>query len=354
MDLMELLPGFYRASPEMTALQAGFAGPVEDLWQAYDSLMAQLDIQTATWGLRLWEEQYGLDTDVTRPLEERRARLLSKVRGQGTTTAALIQNVAESFVGGTVEVLESPASYWFELAVREAGERQSDLRGLAQAVEEIRPAHLGFHIRDLPQPIRLPEALALRFRQLGVCTPFRNARQEVVLLDGKRQLDGDWLLYYVLQGMAFPIFQTSGLSWYTTPDWKSERLTVGLAVPMDFSVRFPQWRAVLPLREAERAAFPAFGAILLFRTQGTVRHRLALIAGWTEQPERLGLQAAACISLPVPFAAELDTVRLSGLKTTWTQRLNAHITIDSLYHLDGVCRLDGRRKLNASIREEQI
>lgn len=144
MDLKELLPGFYRASPEMTALQAGFAGPAADLWQAYDQLMAQLDIQTATWGLRLWEEQYGLETDVAKPLAERRARILSKARGQGVTTVGMIQNVAESFVNGAVEVMELPNEYQFQVKFVSIYGRPPNLDDVAAAIEEIKPAHLGY------------------------------------------------------------------------------------------------------------------------------------------------------------------------------------------------------------------
>ena len=115
MKLWELLPEFYLHSPEVMNLQDAVGLQVERFLQARDEMLLQLDVSTATWGLRIWEEAYGLPTDVSRPDEYRRARILSKMRGQGATTPKMIQQVAESFSNGLVEVLEYPEEYRFEV-----------------------------------------------------------------------------------------------------------------------------------------------------------------------------------------------------------------------------------------------
>ena len=82
------LPDFYAASPQIAALQGALEQQTEALWTAENGLIDQLDVNKATWGLSCWEASLGLDVDVSRPDAYRRTRILSKLRGQGTTTVA--------------------------------------------------------------------------------------------------------------------------------------------------------------------------------------------------------------------------------------------------------------------------
>ena len=109
------LPDFYAASPQIAALQGALEQQTEALWTAKNGLIDQLDVNKATWGLSCWEASLGLDVDVSRPDAYRRTRILSKLRGQGTTTVAMIQNVAESFYNGQVAVEEQPEAYRFDI-----------------------------------------------------------------------------------------------------------------------------------------------------------------------------------------------------------------------------------------------
>ena len=108
------LPDFYAASPQIAALQGALEQQTEALWTAENGLIDQLDVNKATWGLSCWEASLGLDVDVSRPDAYRRTRILSKLRGQGATTVAMIQNVAESFYNGQVAVEEQPEAYRFD------------------------------------------------------------------------------------------------------------------------------------------------------------------------------------------------------------------------------------------------
>lgn len=75
-----------------------------------DGLMDQLCVDTATWGLRYWEQTLGIPVEPGKEPEYRRSRIRSKLRGSGVTTVALIKSVAESFSNGEVAVTEYPAS----------------------------------------------------------------------------------------------------------------------------------------------------------------------------------------------------------------------------------------------------
>ena len=100
--LIELLPGFYGLCRETKAIEDALEEGISGAQAARDDCFLQLDLNTATWGLDYWEDAYGIPREAGKDYAYRRTRILSKMRGSGTTTAALIQNVAESFINGQV------------------------------------------------------------------------------------------------------------------------------------------------------------------------------------------------------------------------------------------------------------
>lgn len=144
MRLTEYLPDFWDKSAEVLAIQRAMEPSVAQAWADRDGLLAQLNVRTATWGLEQWEASLGLPVDVSKPLAHRRTRVISKLRGQGTTTVAMIKNVAESFSNGEVEVLEHPAQYRFDIKFVGTIGLPPNMDDLTAAIEDIKPAHLAY------------------------------------------------------------------------------------------------------------------------------------------------------------------------------------------------------------------
>lgn len=142
MSFLEMLPEFYANSEETAAFQASLEPELELLQADAQSVLDQLFVNTATWGLTLWERAYGIATDISRPDEWRRTRIISKLRGQGTTTKAMIINVAESFSNGTVDIIEFPAESRFDVKFTGTIGVPPNMDDLTAALEEIKPAHL--------------------------------------------------------------------------------------------------------------------------------------------------------------------------------------------------------------------
>ncbi len=105
MALIDMLPPNYSGSTEATEFQGALNTQTEKLMDTKDDLLLQLHVATATWGLALWEKALGLDIDVSKEYEYRRSRVESKLRSQGVTTKAMIQNVATSFSNGIVDII---------------------------------------------------------------------------------------------------------------------------------------------------------------------------------------------------------------------------------------------------------
>lgn len=143
--LIARYPDFYAASPEFVDLQNALEPEALALWTARDSLMDQLCVNTATWGLQYWEQTLGITVEQGKDLEYRRSRIRSKLRGSGVTTVALIESVAESFSNGDVAVTEYPQAYRLEIKFVGTIGIPPNLEDLTASLREILPAHLAWN-----------------------------------------------------------------------------------------------------------------------------------------------------------------------------------------------------------------
>ena len=142
MNLMELLPKVWENAPEMAAIQDALTPLAKQAQLDMEGCFAQLNPETATWGLDIWEQALGLATDLSLPEAFRRSRIISKLRGQGTTTAEMLKNVAERYTDMDVEVGEYPPEYRVEIRFVGALGSPANLDALTKDLSEIMPAHL--------------------------------------------------------------------------------------------------------------------------------------------------------------------------------------------------------------------
>ena len=90
------------------------------------------------------EAWFGVTPDEAKPLEQRRAVLIAKLRGQGTTTPEFIRSVAASFEYGEVSVDETSAPYTVSIVFESVMGVPPNMADFIRALEEVKPAHIVF------------------------------------------------------------------------------------------------------------------------------------------------------------------------------------------------------------------
>ncbi len=144
MALIDLLPENYLLSSEVMALQNAIDYFTEAVKDAKSDLFNQFDVETATWGLALMEENLQIKTDVSLSEQFRRERIKAKLRGSGTITKSMIEQTAKAYSGGEVEIIENPKLNSFIVKFIGTLGRPDNLEGLTLTIEEIKPAHLSY------------------------------------------------------------------------------------------------------------------------------------------------------------------------------------------------------------------
>jgi hypothetical protein len=110
-------------------------------------LIDQCFIDTSTWSLTIWEQEYGITTNPNYSYEERREVIKAKKRGQGVTTIAMIENMAEAFSGGDVNVIPHNEDYYFTIQFVGIKGIPRNMQSFINAIEEIKPAHLNYELK---------------------------------------------------------------------------------------------------------------------------------------------------------------------------------------------------------------
>jgi len=144
---MKYLPQYWQEIQEMKELQETLGIEIGTLNSAASEIIDQWFINTATWGLDLWERELGISVDRSNSYERRREIILAKLRGAGTTTKEMIQSTAIAFAGGEVEVQEYPAEHCFVVQFVGIKGIPPNMAGLIHAIEEIKPAHLSYRFK---------------------------------------------------------------------------------------------------------------------------------------------------------------------------------------------------------------
>lgn len=140
--LTDLLPERYLTSPEVGAA-AGILWVLGEVFRARAlDWLAQLCIDTATWGTVYWEREYGVTPQATDTLDDRRSRVKAKLRAPQTVTAAMLENLTDSYINGQSEVTELPRQH--KVKIRFNGEYgvPTNLASLTAALLEVLPSHV--------------------------------------------------------------------------------------------------------------------------------------------------------------------------------------------------------------------
>ncbi|WP_164510450.1 putative phage tail protein [Agathobaculum sp. Marseille-P7918] len=140
--LTDLLPERYLNSPEVGAA-AGILWVLGEVFRARAlDWLTQLCIDTATWGIVYWEREYGVTPQATDTLDDRRSRVKAKLRAPQTVTAAMLENLTDSYINGQSIVTELPRQHKVQIQFNGDYGVPANLESLTAALLEVLPSHV--------------------------------------------------------------------------------------------------------------------------------------------------------------------------------------------------------------------
>jgi hypothetical protein len=136
----------YDQSRVMQAIFEANGREIDDLLRWIPDIEKQFFPQTATWGLKYWEQRLGLKTNEEIPIEERRNRVLMKLQTRWPMTPKRLETIISSIAGGiTVKVLQAVDIYTFRVEL-ENNDKPIDLYIVLETIDSTKPAHLSYEV----------------------------------------------------------------------------------------------------------------------------------------------------------------------------------------------------------------
>ena len=143
MLLREYYPNFLVYDSQFGQMLDVIQPEINSLEQSRLDLIDQFFIDTATWGLSVYESFLGIKTDISKLYDYRRSVIKSRLAGIGTTTIQMLKDMSLSFSNGEVDVIEYPAESRFVIKFIGLHGIPPNYDDYKQAVYIVKPAHLG-------------------------------------------------------------------------------------------------------------------------------------------------------------------------------------------------------------------
>ncbi len=171
--LKDTVPIFVAQMSEMAELFHAEQPELDRIKKDLEDIVKQFYAKTATYSLKRWEEDFGLQPHPSLSEEQRRARVIAKMNTRTPATVKMLENlVLQTLDADAVFIREYPSDYSFAIYVER--EYLIELGAAEEAVYYARPAHLDYRfIQVLVRNARMAEyvgAYGISFPSKHGCT----------------------------------------------------------------------------------------------------------------------------------------------------------------------------------------
>ena len=118
---------------------------LDEAWKFIEELRLQAFPETATWGIKYWEQRYNIPPDESLSIEERRQRVIIKRGKRSPMNPARIERIVRDVTGREAIVTEENGTYTFHISIL-PGESTVDYQELIDTIKSVKPSHLAFKV----------------------------------------------------------------------------------------------------------------------------------------------------------------------------------------------------------------
>ncbi len=238
MGLIDLLPDYYKNGKQVVELQGAFEYWTEALWAAREDLLAQLCVETATWGLDYWDKLLGINTKEY-PIEERRNIIKTKLTMRPPFTVARLYDMLRN-TADNIYISEDYANYSFEVTLLMKDRLKVALNKIMAQIEEAKPAHLAYQvILGFLHELRATVLFNRWFSDvLKQCGTINTAGEEVITTLGRRYITG--INTEQQSWFSEPFLVASLKTFLTAVDGLTYQATLGENKAIYFSIDLPR------------------------------------------------------------------------------------------------------------------
>lgn len=171
---------------------------LDEMGKWSDEFILQVTPQTVTWAIGYFEQDYGLESDDSLTLEERRTRLLIKIRTRAPMNPSRVEQLLSMLTGNTVTITENVHKNTFRISAD--GEMSDKIKKeFKDLLNEVKPAHVIYILRIILRTTAVEHIIFDPIR-LVVRASANTWLMNPILLNGVKNLDGTWILDQQVRG----------------------------------------------------------------------------------------------------------------------------------------------------------
>ena len=142
MKLINHLPMCWRESSETVSLVNAMQAEIDKLYDAYSAFYEEMYAASADLSIEKWERMCGISSIPSMSIQDRRAVVLSMIRGCGTCTKQRLCDLAQSFECGNIEIAEDAENYTVQITFVSFLGIPARIDEFKRKIREAVPAHL--------------------------------------------------------------------------------------------------------------------------------------------------------------------------------------------------------------------
>lgn len=143
--ILEVSPIYFQ-SRVMKSIFNSIGNEVDLLEYQIRDIEKQKHAQTATWGIKYWEEAVGLPVNSNKDLMVRRSLVLTKMQTAYSITEKRIKSIVEAATGLKVNIEQDVSPYTFEVELINGNKLDFNFINI---LNETKPAHLSYLVKDI-------------------------------------------------------------------------------------------------------------------------------------------------------------------------------------------------------------
>ena len=140
--MLSFLPWYYQDSKIMQSILNAQGIEIDSTRYTIEDILKQFYVDTATWGLSLWEKDLDIK-DIASNYDERRRKIKLYLMKPTSVTPEFLERLANNYIAdSSAKVIEHNNEYRFDIVMN--GNQFIDLDSISKAIDLYKPAHLGY------------------------------------------------------------------------------------------------------------------------------------------------------------------------------------------------------------------
>jgi uncharacterized protein YmfQ (DUF2313 family) len=116
---------------------------MDDASKYFNELREQAFPELATWGLKYWEQQYGINTDISKPLTGRRNQVIYRRTPKAPMNPQKLSNLLFNALGAVCRIQENVADYTFKVWISSIPGNVNEST-MNTILKKVKPAHMSY------------------------------------------------------------------------------------------------------------------------------------------------------------------------------------------------------------------